>query len=136
MTTDARALIAEGKRHDKAMTDGPWYSVKTPFGDGTFVRSKSEDASGVHVADCSAIGSDEYEDYCDESNAAGIAWLRTNLAALLEGYTSALDEIERMRAYLLDLRSAAANVYSERYDPETINEIDAILKGDPCTTTK
>ena len=62
-SADARALIAEGKKHEAATTDA-----------GSIAR---------------------------------IAWLRTNLAALLTGYTAALDEVDRQVAEReLDTREA------------------------------
>src|SRR5882672_6813325 len=39
-----------------------------------------------------------------------LRWLRTNLAGLLEGYASALDEVERLRAELRRWQSPCADV--------------------------
>lgn len=64
-----RALIAEGRKHDEAMTR----ARRTTF------------AEVASVADALA------------ANDAGIAWLRTNLARLLDALTAALDDAEQLR---------------------------------------
>lgn len=65
-TKRARELIAEGRKHDEAMTDAPWSR-----GDRRIYPTSGSNDS------------------------AGIAWMRTNLRALLDGYAAALDEIEQ-----------------------------------------
>lgn len=69
MTTDHRALIADGRAHDEAMTPAPWEegmagAIAVVHFDGDDVR---------HVA---TAGS--------HSNREGIAWLRSNLSVLLD----------------------------------------------------
>lgn len=99
MTTDPRALIAEGRKHDEAMTAAPWTF------DEPSAPAGSVDIVGVRLLeDGRAVPTDEHGDpivvaewvaQCDpHRDAAGIAWLRTNLAALLDGYASALDEVD------------------------------------------
>lgn len=79
----ARILIADGLRHDEAMTKGPW---ETRPVDSAIPRIVSE-ASGFGVADTLL-----------NADAAGIAWLRTHARTLLTGYSQALDEVERWEA--------------------------------------
>ncbi len=147
MTADARALIAEGKRHDEALAshgqEREWIADR-----GSVVVKRHPRA----------------EFHCNPTNAAGIAWLRTNLAALLEGYSAALDEVyaiagtaeerlaevaklltelgdlklvieqqdremERMRAAVTALRD---NLLTDPRDCCS-DDLTAILKGAPCT---
>lgn len=73
MTTDPRTLIADGRRHDEAMDE-----IVTDVGHRSdsavwFMRASRPD------------------------NAIGIAWLRTNLRAMLDGFSKALDEVENLR---------------------------------------
>lgn len=87
MIANPPALLEEARRHDEAMTDGPWRSdvgcVDLP--DGRYIR-------------------------CCSTDATGIAWLRTNLGELIAGYTAALDEVERLRAD----HTETTNTYEER----------------------
>jgi hypothetical protein len=61
-------LIAEGRRHDAAMTPGPWVSaagfVEMPGGEFSWCQESDE------------------QDGC--ANADGIAWMRTHLCVLLD----------------------------------------------------
>lgn len=95
MTTTERALIAEAKRHDEAMTRPGWAYDQTS---GQIIAP-----SGVNQFLSKTICEMYVQNHL--ANAAGIAWLRTNLRALLDGYSRALDEAERLRA----LGNAAAN---------------------------
>jgi hypothetical protein len=82
MTTDARALIEEGRRHDEAMTDGPWVSERD---DPEYGEVYSADPYKLVAQTGRAPVA---------ANATGIAWLRSNLRALLDGCSAALDEVE------------------------------------------
>ncbi len=91
MTTDARALIEEGKRHDEAMVDQPWRVSQVDTGGSAQVRcddSPRSPPSGCLIPFF----------VLHHTDAAGIAWMRNNLAALLTGYSAALDEVERLTA--------------------------------------
>lgn len=103
MTHDeARALVAEGRQHDGAMTRAPW---TTPIGT-RFLGAVSAIIDGLERQVAAAAGqAPQFDDAPDvgaalAANAAGIAWMRTSLAALLTGYADALDEIERLRSAL------------------------------------
>jgi len=111
VTAEARALIAEGKRHDEAMTRSPWVMGYSRIDSKPAVL---EYELGVNMIPVDAADDDprwsalpEFE-VCSvpvvggdtataqgERDGLGIAWLRTNLAALLDGYTAALDEVDR-----------------------------------------
>lgn len=93
MTTNPRALIAEARRHDEAMTSGPWSEC-------CHGQPETHPCRLIWGAiDGEMIGSLVLHDgRPPKADVAGIAWLRSNLSALLEGYTSALDEIERLNA--------------------------------------
>jgi len=86
MTTDPRTLIAEGRKHDEAMTPKPWY------GRSRFV-SRVPDNTGMGAT----LHTNHIANTADQEDARGIAWLRTNLASLLEGYASAMDEMDGWR---------------------------------------
>lgn len=93
MTTDPRALIAEGRKHDEAMTAAPWTECCS-------WQDESHPCRLIWGAvDAETIGSLVLEEgRPPKADVAGIAWIRTNLAAMLDGYASALDEIERLKA--------------------------------------
>jgi len=73
--TTARALIAEGCKHDEAMTPASDF-----------------DSTGLMVH--------------DGANVSGIAWSRTNLRALLDGYAAELDATDKLEAENARLRKA------------------------------
>jgi hypothetical protein len=77
MTTDARALIAEAKRHDEAMSPEMRHSRFSTAPHFRIWAGRND---------------------LTEADVVGLHWLRTNLAALLAGYTAALDEVERLSA--------------------------------------
>jgi hypothetical protein len=93
-TTDARALIAEARKHDEAMTEAPW-------------EWDDKDDAFRHIDELVAFGEPISEGnhgiVIDQADARGIAWLRTNLRALLDGYAEALEEaagITRAHAHI------------------------------------
>lgn len=129
MTHDeARALIADGRKHDEAMTPVPWY------GRSRFV-SRVPDSSGVG----GTLHTNHVANVADRENAAGIAWMRTNLARLLDGYSEALEECERAQAAAVK----SLDDPGRRHDPATVIEwltrnldianarIDELTKGRP-----
>jgi len=73
---EIRDLIAEGRKHDEAMTKTPWLVSDQP----EFVVSAVRDRVG-----------ETYGAKNDVPNVAGISWMRTNLRAML-------DALERLRA--------------------------------------
>lgn len=81
MTASDRALIAEARKHDEAMTDGPWY------GRSRFV-SRVPDNTGMGAT----MHTNHVANAANAEDARGIAWLRTNIGALIAGYELALDE--------------------------------------------
>ncbi len=92
-TTDARALIVEGRKHDEVMTEAPWEDWPGAQGLQSFPRVLSAMKPGGRDR-IAVIQSWEKQ----PENAAGIAWLRTNLRALLDGYELMLDEVDILRA--------------------------------------
>lgn len=124
MTKEARAMIAEGRKHDEAMTDAPWeWDHDCCVGPATSV----DYGMGPEIHRETIIETDGGHYGPEGPDRAGITWLRTNLASLLEGYASALDEIEHWRearriaieggeilkAELDDLRNRVADVQRE-----------------------
>lgn len=101
MTIDSRTLIAEGRKHDAAMTEGPWTHRQMSHDNGLIACDEVHDSTGKTIAYDSDGSSADFE----ERNAAGVAWLRTNLAALLDGYASALDEVNALRSRLITLEA-------------------------------
>lgn len=87
-----RTLIEEGRKHDEAMTTGPWRHR------GPVVEIDDDHELNLCIA----------ETHGHRKDAAGIAWLRTNLRALLDGYSQALEENERLRQQVADLESELA----------------------------
>lgn len=83
VTTDPRDLIADGRKYDEAMTPGPW--TQGQAGPCNVVHFDGDDIDGV-----ATVGSG--------TNRRGIAWIRNNLRALLDGYAAALDDNERLRS--------------------------------------
>lgn len=116
-STAARALIAAGRKHDEAMTSGPW------CGSSGFVRMPNGDYSWCQE-------SDEQDGLV---NAAGIAWMRTNLRALLDGYVAALAEVDRLAAALAALQPllAAARQLAPNWRDTSgsMTSVDAINEG-------
>jgi len=88
--TSARELIAAGRRHDEEMTSGPWRGEFCLYSDGYQERE-------VIAAQF-------------RSDADGVSWMRTNLRAMLDGYTTALDSAERWEAAAMRLRTEASAV--------------------------
>jgi hypothetical protein len=89
-TDEARALIAEARQHDEAMTEAPWVHHQVINGNGEVGYDAVRDPNGRTIA----YDSDGSESDFEECNARGIAWLRTNLRALLDVATAALEENE------------------------------------------
>lgn len=112
MTKEARALIAEGRKHDEAMTDAPWSDWPGMQGLPGFPRILG-DMKLAGREEIAKIGSWTRQ----RENAAGIAWLRTNLASLLTGYASALDEVERLRAEA-SKEAAATHELAEEHEKQ------------------
>jgi hypothetical protein len=99
MTTDARALIAEGRKHDEAMSP-------------EMCHSRFSTAPHFRIW----AGRNDLT----ERDVRGLHWLRSNLAALLTGYASALDEVERLGR---DLQHAIAENFAFNIKVSTeINE--------------
>lgn len=69
MTTDARALIAEGQRHEAT------FSAACDSGSIEVVGETKDEHARIR---------------------ASVEWVYDNLATLLDGYTAALDEVERV----------------------------------------
>jgi hypothetical protein len=67
-STNTHALIEEGRKHDDAMADGVWYATD----EGRVCR----DDAGVSLTVCNVHRTPD---------TLGIAWLRANLRALLDG---------------------------------------------------
>jgi hypothetical protein len=80
-----RELIAEGKKHDEAMTEGP----RGYDGERGRVYGPGPNQF-LHKDVCEMIVGNH------NRNAAGIAWLGTHCRELLTGYDRALDEVERL----------------------------------------
>lgn len=85
-TAEARALIAAGRAHDEAMTEAPWYG-RSRF---RFVSRVPNSSGGMG----GELQTNRIANTAEGPDADGIAWLRTNLRALLDGYAAALDEID------------------------------------------
>jgi hypothetical protein len=81
--SNPRALLTEGRKHDEAMTEGPWRNGADP---------SHFDAPEVTDARTFAYY------VTAPADAAGIAWMRTKLSELLAGYAAAMDEIEAINA--------------------------------------
>jgi len=103
MTTDARALIEEGKRHDEAMSKAHWTYSPTS---GNVEAPNGGPNQYLSTKVCELFSMNH------RANGNGIAWLRTNLAALLTGYAAALDEVDRLRK-LTVAADSAVSAYGE-----------------------
>lgn len=77
----AAELVAEGRRHDEAMSPGPWIGGADSVG--------ITDPHGRYRVIAEIADADRRE-----PNAAGIAWLRTNLPQLLGAIEQWLAESE------------------------------------------
>lgn len=84
-----RELIAVGRKHDEAMTEG-WPA-----------DNRRDSAVWFMIL------------LNHPENAAGIAWMRTNLRALLDGYAAALDELGHATAHDGDHLSKASRAMVE-----------------------
>lgn len=115
------ALLDEARRHDAAMTEGPWYE-----------RGRFVSLTPVNTGMGATLHTNHIANLVEQDDAAGIAWLRTNLRALLDAHEQALGEVDRLRAGLTELRDAvtAADLPIVRCNV-VVTEIDAILKGAP-----
>lgn len=97
-STDPRTLLAEARVIDEALTPEPWLV--------------SEHGS-IYVGDIrSAISS-----MGDRTDASGIAWMRTNLRTLIDGYAAALDEVDRLRELATLAGNAAITAADELRQP-------------------
>jgi hypothetical protein len=76
-------LLAEGRKHDEAMTPGPW------FGRHRLV-STVPDSRGMG----GTLHTNHIANTADPEEAAGVAWMRTNLCTLLDELDRLRDEIE------------------------------------------
>lgn len=103
MTTDwhnkvwQRTLIEDGRKHDEAMTPGPLYARSQ-------LVSRRPDNTGMG----GTLHTNHVANFRERDDAAAFAWLRTNLRALLDGYSQALEENERLRPQVADLESELA----------------------------
>ena len=100
--TDARKLIADGRKHDEAMTDGPW---EWDDDDGMLKQPDSRSWRGLRidgdlVAFGAPTGEGDHRICMMDGDSSGIVWLRNNLRALLDGYEAALDQIKSDRALI------------------------------------
>lgn len=91
---DQRVIIAEGRKHDAEMTTAPW--IDDPGSECLY----SEHDGTIELARMSRDSL--------VSDPTGIAWIRNNLGALLDGYEDALDELaaigaERKRLMRIEL---------------------------------
>jgi hypothetical protein len=94
---DPRALIAEGREVDGKMTTGPWMSRHG-------IRTADVYADRFPSTDRTLLArvNNHRDDATDQehANAGGIAWMRNNLRALLDGYASALIERDEAKAWI------------------------------------
>lgn len=107
MTDDeARKMIETGLAHDEAMSKAPWNA--DPHG-GVVVTSAAGNPTVVSPL----------------RDASGIAWLRTHARAILEGWRSALEERDRLRAEIADLAKSIDDAYVDDgwYYVNRLNEI-------------
>jgi hypothetical protein len=86
MPSNPRVLIAEGLKHDAKMTGAPWEATGPDNG---------PDDMDCIVDSHDHLVADTSESREPIADALGIAWMRTNLRAILDGYAAALDEVER-----------------------------------------
>jgi DNA repair exonuclease SbcCD ATPase subunit len=90
MTTDPRTLIAEGRAHDEAMTDGPWEWDEDRDGQmNIYAPGKATD----WIAILPRVKESQGDQW---SNALAIAWFGTHRREMLTGHERALDEIDRL----------------------------------------
>lgn len=126
MTNDeARALIEAGRKHDEAMADGPWEpSEASPGARRSEVRSIDPCHPDYDMRVVVTGGDNESVPVNRRDavpNANGIAWMRTNLRALLEGYSAAIDAATSWENAAMLLRSEAiatletSNEYHRRH---------------------
>lgn len=109
-----RKLIEEGRKHDERMTNGPWIEE--------FFYRDGDDLIKPHRWRIFLVGHDNPRTNsrdCDwnKHDAAGIAWMRTNLRAILDGYAMALDAAER------DEREFTSLIDTRDHREQQINEI-------------
>lgn len=112
-TDKARALIAEGLRHDGAMTPGPWSeasgrrqrgAIEVEVGERCYYQVAQASAEAAAALDAPApdYKSDGSAGRRLTDNAAGIAWLRTHARELLTGYAAALNDKGRLASLVDD----------------------------------
>jgi hypothetical protein len=104
---DLRTLIADGHRHDEAMTPGPWR------------QEYAWNNAGMPTADFAIPGHNggaTVEMLADD--AAAIVWLRTNLRPLLDALEAAEAERAQHRSDIAGLESALATAEHERQTAE------------------
>lgn len=119
MTVDIDHLIAEGEAHDRTMTGGPWRCAPcgNPLVAGkpcwcSIVDRGEDDRDGIIPS--GAVRT---------ADAAGIAWLRTNLPAMLAAIRSLRADVARLTAE----RDEAVRHRAETNDQ--IKKLHAVIKG-------
>jgi hypothetical protein len=112
---DAASIIETGRRHDEAMTPGPWKPQHAPPSPKKSEVYSVDDCHPDYDMRIAITGGDTGPSDHDPinrrdavPNAAGIAWLRTNLRALLDGYAAALADSKRWERAAMLLRTEAS----------------------------
>lgn len=92
-----RDLLDEARRHDAAMTEGPWEWVKQRC-----VGPPRTVDHGLGPEDDRALIIETDSGYYPPGQADrdGIAWLRTNLRGLLDAHEQALCEVDALKSEL------------------------------------
>jgi hypothetical protein len=113
MTNDeARALIEAGRKHDEVMTEAPWESAETPPSSRrSWVRNVDRNHPDYDMRVAATGGDDDREREVVNRrdaipNANGIAWMRTNLHALLDGYAAALNRVAMLQQHTAERDTA------------------------------
>ena len=135
-----RALVAQGRAHDQAMTPPPWVepeggrmrgAVEAVVGGyrRQVVQASSDAPSAEDLLDVGpgTPGTDDVARRRLLANASGVAWIRTHLAALLDQVDRALDLADEEREAREIFAARVAEALEGTPEPELSRSPDLLI---------